>query len=155
MNRNLAGRCGMYCGACEIRRAYEDAGKLRVEVAQRFSCLPAEVRCNGCRAVHIVGWARDPEWGRNCRILHCLKTQKLETCADCAQHSECDRWRTLSEECEKRGIDLKENLRQMTGPGIDDWLKAQDERWRCQNCGQRVVASFEDPKCHHCGAFQL
>ena len=155
MSKNLAGRCGMYCGACEIYRAYKDAGKSRIEVAQKHGCLPAEVRCDGCRAVHIIGWARDPEWGRNCQILRCLKTQNVETCGDCSQISECDRWQSLAAECERQGINLKENLRQMKLLGMDAWVKKQDERWRCQQCGRPVAASFEDPHCNFCGAFQL
>jgi hypothetical protein len=155
MNRNLAGRCGMYCGACDIHRGFRDGGKARIEAARNHNCLPAEVRCEGCRAVHIVGWARDPDWGRNCQILRCQRTQSIDTCAVCGQLKGCDRWNRLAAETLRSGIDIRENLARMSKDGMDIWLAAQDERWRCQQCDRPVAASADNPRCPNCGSFQL
>lgn len=155
MNRNLAGRCGLYCGACEIYRAYKEAGKLRMDVARRHKCMPAEVKCEGCRAVHIVGWGRAEKWGRNCIILACLKTKNLETCGDCDRISACQKLAVLVEEYEPLGMDLKANLRAMRELRLETWLDQQDARWRCQGCGEPAVVSADVQRCHKCGAYQL
>lgn len=83
VKKNLAGRCGIYCGICEIYRAYKDGGRLRLAVAKKYNCLPAEVRFEGCRAVHVIGWSRDENWGRNCIILRGLRENDWESCYDC------------------------------------------------------------------------
>jgi hypothetical protein len=155
MNRNLAGRCGMYCGICEIHRGFKDAGKLRIDVAQKHGCLPGDIRCDGCRAVHVVGWSRDPDWGKNCRVLRCLKSQKLETCGDCGERSGCDLWGKLAASCEALGVDIKAGLTAMNKTGIEAWLGTQEERWRCQQCGHPIAVSSLDVCCHRCGSFQL
>lgn len=154
-NHTLAGRCGKYCGACAIYRAYKDGGKLRVDVARTYRCLPSELRCDGCRTLHIVGWSREPDRGRNCRVLRCLKTQNLETCGDCRQQRECDIWKAVAASCRSSGIDLGANLRSQREQGIDRWLASQAERWRCQHCSKPVAASADNPRCPSCGNFQL
>lgn len=155
VNRNLVGRCGVYCGACEIRRGFEDAGKLRLDVAQKHNCMPGDVRCNGCRSVHIIGWSRAKDYGKNCAILACLKTRGLETCGDCEKLSSCDRWRKLAEHCLEIGVYLKANLQAIQQHGVDAWLQAQEERWQCQACGRPVAVDSITPRCHRCGVYQL
>ncbi|MFO7650135.1 MAG: DUF3795 domain-containing protein [bacterium] len=153
--KDLAGRCGMYCGACEIHRAYADGGKVRIDVAKKHNCLPADVRCKGCRAVHVIGWSRSEDWGRNCAILNCLKRRGIETCHDCTSILSCDRWLALHGECYAKGIDLKANLIAVSRQGPDAFVQEMDKRWRCQHCGKPIAASADDNRCHHCGQFNL
>jgi len=40
VNRNLVGRCGIYCGSCIIYRAYKDSEQLRQRVAERTIVNP-------------------------------------------------------------------------------------------------------------------
>ncbi|MGQ9706326.1 MAG: DUF3795 domain-containing protein [bacterium] len=54
MNRNLVGRCSLYCGICEIYRAFKDSPKLQDELANRHNCRKEEVRCEGCQAIDIL-----------------------------------------------------------------------------------------------------
>ncbi|MBM3315486.1 DUF3795 domain-containing protein [candidate division WOR-3 bacterium] len=155
IRKNLAGRCGMYCGICEIHRAYKDGGKLRLDVAKKHKCLPGDVRCEGCRAVHIVGWSREENWGKNCVILHCLKEKGLETCQDCKGAAACEKWGAVVEEYSHLGLDLKLNLRRIQELGLEQWLATQDERWRCQQCGTPSVVSADQQRCVRCGTYQL
>jgi hypothetical protein len=145
----------MYCGACEIHRGFKDGGKLRMEVAQKHGCLPGDVRCEGCRAVHIIGWSRAEYFGRNCALLACLKSRGLESCGDCDRRSACDRWQELAGHCVDNGIYLEANLKAMRQQGVDTWLEAQKSRWQCQSCGRAVVADTITPRCHRCGSHQL
>ncbi len=155
VSRDLAGRCGMYCGVCEIHRAYTDGGKFRIEVARKHNCLPGDVRCKGCRGVAVVGWAKSEDWGKNCAILRCLKSRQLATCGECPTISSCERWQALAEELFTRGIDLKANLQEMSRLGPDAWVKEQDKRWRCQHCHEPVAVTTGDSRCQLCGEFNL
>jgi len=35
VDKNLVGRCGLYCGSCLIYRAYKDSEQLRQKIAKR------------------------------------------------------------------------------------------------------------------------
>jgi len=64
-NEDLVGRCGLYCGACSIYRAYKDNGEYLKRIATRFKCSPEKVRCEGCQIL-------TPEfWGNDCKIVQC------------------------------------------------------------------------------------
>jgi len=59
-DRNLAGRCGIYCGACGIYRAYVDGGEYLEYVSRNWNIPKERVHCNGCQAL-------TPEcWGSGC-----------------------------------------------------------------------------------------
>jgi len=53
MTKNLIGRCGFYCGVCEVYRAYKDSKELQEKLAKKYNCSPEEVRCEGCQAMDI------------------------------------------------------------------------------------------------------
>ena len=66
INMNLVGRCGFYCGACHIYRAYKDSEKLQKIIAEKENRKSEEIRCEGCQTVLINGWEKE-EWGKNCK----------------------------------------------------------------------------------------
>jgi len=41
---NLVGKCGLYCDACVIYRAYKDGGTYLKRVAEHFKIPPEKVR---------------------------------------------------------------------------------------------------------------
>jgi hypothetical protein len=155
MKKNLVGRCGVYCGSCEIHRAYKDKGKLLLDIARKHNCLPGDVRCEGCGAVHVIGWARAEGWGKDCEIRKCQQRRELQTCGECHDVRNCGRWNALAEEYQSMGMDLKANLQAMSNGGLGEWLDKMDQRWRCQQCGVPTVASNNNPRCLRCGTYQL
>ena len=62
VNRNFVGRCGLYCGACLVYRAYKDSEQLRHKIAEEEKCESDEIRCEGCQTVLTDGW-ESKEWG--------------------------------------------------------------------------------------------
>jgi len=65
VNKNLVGRCGLYCGACIIHRAYKVSEELRRTVAEGENCKPEDIRCEGCQTVLSNAWdARDRNGAR-------------------------------------------------------------------------------------------
>ena len=151
MTKNLIGRCGFYCGVCEVYRAYKDSRELQEKLAKKYNCSPEEVRCEGCQAMDIYGWAHEKEWGANCKILKCLTTQGLTFCFECTEYDNCQQHSQFASVCLKLGMDLKRNLQIIQKGESSEWLLEQDKKWRCPKCGNRIIVSFYLKNCHWCG----
>ena len=64
ISRNLIGRCGLYCGACDIHRAYIDKDQEKQKrMAKYFKCKPSQICCHGCQNLDQKSWSTD------CKIL--------------------------------------------------------------------------------------
>ena len=149
VNRNLVGRCGLYCGACIIYRAHKDSVKLRESVARDYGRSREDVRCEGCQTVALDGWDMDQEWGRNCLIVRCLNGRGLDFCYQCDVYTECEKFRGISDSCLKHSEDLRENLKKIEAGKVEEWLEEDDEKWRCQSCGKPITMHLTE--CHWCG----
>lgn len=141
----------MYCGHCPVLRAYKDSPRLRVKLAEEYGCAPGDVVCEGCQALHSRGWARDPEWGRNCRLRECLAERGLQFCHECPERLTCRPWLQLARFCEFLDVDLTENLRRIGAGQTREWLEEQDRKWRCVHCGTPFPAAEDIDLCLRCG----
>jgi hypothetical protein len=149
VNRNLVGRCGIYCGSCIIHRAYKDSEQLRKRVAERENCKPEDVRCEGCQTVLTNGW-ENKEWGKNCKIVNCLEDKGLEFCYECDIYPNCKEFRALADHSLKYGESLAENLEKIKAGEVEEWLEEEAEKWRCLKCGKPISRHLTE--CHWCGA---
>ena len=103
-DRNLVGRCGLYCGACIIYRADKDSKELKRRVAERQGCKPEEIRCGGCQTVLTNGWdVKSEEWGKNCKIVKCLTAKDLNSCYECTVYPDCESFHEIADSCQKIG----------------------------------------------------
>ena len=151
VNKNLVGRCGLYCGICEIYRAYKDSKELQEKLAKKHNCSREEVRCEGCQAIRVYGWNHEKEWGKNCKILKCLNAKKLNFCYECTEYDICDKFNQFANIYLGIGIDLKENLKMIQEGENDEWLLKQSKKWRCPKCDNPVIVSYDFKSCHWCG----
>lgn len=149
VNKNFVGRCGLYCGTCLVYRAYKDSEQLRAKIAKEEDCRPEEIRCQGCQTVLINGW-NSKEWGRNCGIVKCQESKGLKFCYECDAYPDCEKFHRIADGLHKRGVDLLENLTRIKAGQTDEWLKDQEEKWRCRKCHKPVSAYLDE--CHWCGA---
>jgi hypothetical protein len=149
VNKNLVGRCGLYCGACIIYRAYKDSERLRREIAERENCSAEEIRCEGCQTVLTSGW-NSKEWGMNCKIVKCLEAKGLNFCYECDMYPECEKFHAEADSCLKHGENLMDNLNRIKAEEVEEWLEEEDKKWRCQKCGRPI--SMQLTECHWCGA---
>ena len=149
VNKNLVGRCGIYCGSCIIYRAYKDSEQLRQRVAERNNCEPEEIRCEGCQTVLTNGWNSN-EWGKNCRIVKCLEARGLDFCYECDTYPNCKKFRALADHSLKYGESLAENLEKIKASEVEEWLEEEAEKWECLKCGKPI--SMHLTECHWCGA---
>ncbi|TET90115.1 MAG: DUF3795 domain-containing protein [Methanomassiliicoccales archaeon] len=104
---SLVGRCGLYCGACGIYRAYRDGGEYLKKVTESFDCSPQLVRCEGCQEL------TSECWGNNCKIVNCLRGKGLSFCYECKDLDRCEEYSSLYEGYRELGVDLKGNLKRI------------------------------------------
>jgi hypothetical protein len=147
-DRSLVGRCGLFCGACGVYRAYKDGGEFRQRLADVFKCPPEKVRCEGCQAL-------TPEcWGNECEIVVCLNAKGLEFCYECSDFEghTCERFEKFARDyLEEDDVDLRANLTRIEAGNVDEWLEESERKFRCPYCGKPVPTTSFRKKCHHCG----
>ncbi len=135
--------CGLYCGACSVRR-FGETGR-----ADGFvSCLggvPAdEITCSGCRSASVYAGCRA------CPLRDCASAKGVSRCADCAEYP-CQpyvMWQragTLLPHVRE----ARESLATIRQDGLDAWLAAQRARWSCPSCGS--ILSWYARECGACG----
>ena len=144
---NLISRCGIYCGACYVYRAFKDGGNFLDETSKKQGALKKEVRCGGC-----LGPVEDL-W-RNCRgcpVRPCLDKKGYVYCFECRDFEDdsCERYEGLSLFCGERGEDIRAAMERVRAGEAEAWLREQDEKWRCPACGGPT--SWYEEACHHCG----
>lgn len=145
VDRNLAGRCGLYCGACGIYRAYVDGGEYLEYVSKNWNIPKERIRCNGCQAL-------TPECsGSGCERVKCLNSKNYRFCHQCESFKDhsCDLFEKVASRYLERGQDIREALRRIAAGEMDEWLEEQDKRWRCPSCGQPI--SWYGDRCFKCG----
>jgi hypothetical protein len=146
--QNLVGRCGLYCGACGIYRAYKDGGEYRHRLANFFKCPPEKVRCEGCQALTATCW------GNECEMVKCLNAKGLQFCYECSDFEghTCERFEKFSKDYLRDDlVDLRANLARIKAGDVDEWLKESEDRFRCFHCGKPLPTSSFRKKCYHCG----
>jgi hypothetical protein len=147
VNRDLVGRCGLYCGACGIHRAYKDNGEFLKRLAENFHCPPEKVRCEGCMAL-------TPEcWGNDCKIVQCLRGKGLEFCYQCGNYEKdsCETFGKLAQRYAKVGVNVRANLERIKKGETEKWLSESEKKYTCPSCGKPLPVYGIEGKCYHCG----
>lgn len=132
--------CGLYCGACFVMRVNQE-GRID-EQAKEWDRTPEEITCRGCKSGVVSGYCK------TCEIKVCAIDRGLEFCADCADYP-CDRLRTFRDDEWPHHSIVTCNSDELQRVGVEEWLKAQDLRWRCPSCSRRT--SWYDDACPDCG----
>lgn len=124
MYRSLQGRCGLYCGGCEIYVAYStndtDAQRKiarKLSRARKETILPDQVKCLGCKG------PVSSCWGSTCKIRICAEEKGNEFCYQCRDYP-CDELGTFFE----KRPEARENLRMISKVGPDAWISAMMSR---------------------------
>ena len=107
--------CGMNCGIC--------IGHLRDKRP-----------CGGCFRKDDVN---KPKQCRSCVIVNCEYLKKTESgfCYDCEKYP-CTRLKNLNKRYRTNyGMSMIENLGYIQQYGLEEFLKKEEERWKCKNCG--------------------
>jgi len=143
-DENLAGRCGLYCGACTIFRADRDDGDFLTRVASYFKCPPEKVTCKGCQAL------TPDSWGYDCKIVQCLRSKGHDFCYQCSQYDAhaCEKFEDLAKRYLEDNIDVRTNLERIKAGKTVEWLKESQDRFKCPHCRKPLPEGSK--KCYHC-----
>ena len=129
-SEELIAPCGMNCRICIGYLGYTMSGQKR------------KMQCIGC----------NPS-GKSCDHLkkYCekLKKKEIEYCYECLDFP-CEQLQNLDTKYRERfDYSTVANLEYIRDKGMKMFLKEQEERYKCQNCG--VVICVHNGKCYSCG----
>jgi hypothetical protein len=138
----LLGICVVYRGACETYRAYNDKDQSLVRWEISMGMLAGEIYCKGCGSNLVNRWCSE------CQFRICVAKRGIEFCFECEDFP-CKRLVDFGRTRPHRTLGLK-NLQQLKGMSVKEWLRVQEKRWTCNQCGKRLHWYAE--KCPECGA---
>ncbi len=130
MKAELIAPCGMNCRICIAYAGYRKDREKRAKP------------CQGCRPS-----------GKKCAFIRkrCPKLMKKEIdfCFEC-NRMPCRSLRSLDKRYRTRyGMSMVGNLLLIKKNGIGKFLKAQEEKYKCRECGS--IICVHDGRCHGCG----
>jgi hypothetical protein len=156
---HLAAACGTYCGACPayIAKHSEDE-QIKMRLQKRSSSGPTKalkgippsnwmdgLLCDGCLSGGMLAGHC-----QRCNIRLCAANkQDDDRCSDC-EELPCYRITNLMNM--GHYLHRKEylpNLKKIREMGVQEWVKYEEERWRCPQCG--LPMSWYDAECAGCG----
>lgn len=121
--QQLVAPCGMNCALCQ---AYQGKGL----------------------ACHGYGHGGERKACQNCSIQKC--ENKKAFCFECTQYP-CKRLKALDKRYRtKYHMSMLENLALIQTNGLDEFVRQQNERYRCSNCGK--LRTVHQDYCLYCAA---
>ena len=117
----LVAPCGMNCALCQ---AYQGKG----------------LACNGC------GHGGKRKACQNCSIQKCENKERF--CFECTKYP-CNRLKALDKRYRtKYRMSMLENLVFIQENGLDEFIRQQNERYRCSQCGK--LRTVHQDYCIYC-----
>ena len=142
--------CGLYCGACSIRSAYNrnDSVLLKamadgVSLYLGHKVEAKDLACKGCLSDVVSISCRE------CKMRDCAFSKGLKYCSECID-SPCELIKNFNNDGLLHHAEVLYNIRHQREIGVDAWIKEQDKRWRCPGCSAET--DWYANKCHSCGA---
>ncbi|NSW93590.1 MAG: DUF3795 domain-containing protein [Bacteroidales bacterium] len=155
---HLAAVCGTYCGACPAYLArHSDDEQIKKRMQKRLSSEPVKamkgipnpgwmdgILCDGCLsggqiALHC----------QRCAIKLCAgEKQNVTRCSDCNELP-CYRISNMINTGLLHRAEYLPNLKKIREMGVQEWVKYEEERWRCPRCSAPL--SWYDAECVVCG----
>lgn len=99
--------------------------------------------CNGCKIINENHWSPD------CEIIKCAHTKEVDACPFCSEHP-CDKIMQAEKDEYVHHKTILPNGERIKEIGLDAWLKEQEDRWSCKQCGKRYT--WFESNCRSCGS---
>jgi hypothetical protein len=145
IKKELLSPCGLYCGVCAIRIAHENNNlkfkKALVKVYRPLIRRPEQIECTGCLSEGVKF-----KHCRRCIIRDCALKKGLEGCYECDKYP-CFRIKLFP--LKKARQVMKRAIPEWKELGTEKWVKAQEERYICPNCGNTLFRGVK--RCNKCG----
>jgi hypothetical protein len=148
---HLVAACGTYCGACPayIAKHSEDekrfsSGPMKANI-DGFVAYMNNQRCDGCLSGGMLAGHC-----QTCEIRLCAANKQNDSrCSDC-EELPCYR---ITKLINMGGYPHRKeylpNLKKIREMGVQEWVKYEEKRWRCPQCG--LPMSWYDAECAGCG----
>ena len=128
----LIAPCGMNCGICAAFFGYKLNGK---------KMKP----CEGCRV-------RDFPCASIKKPCDRVRDRRIDYCFECPTFP-CERLEKLDKRYRKKyGMSMIDNLKYIQINGINEFLRSEQERWKCPTCGG--IICVHNKTCYACGQVQ-
>jgi len=138
---NKIAYCGLYCGACKI---FIDTSRNNLDDLVKETRIPEDyLRCEGCRSGKINLCCM------NCGISRCCSKKNIDTCVECEEFP-CPVLVAFDTDQYPHHNGVIESLKKLAEVGPDNWLKFQNEKWSCKNCG--TPFHWYQSTCESCNA---
>ena len=148
--RILVAPCGLYCGACSIRSAYNrhDSELLKamadgVSLYLGHKVDAKDLACKGCLSDVVSISCRE------CKMRDCAVAKRLSRCSECPD-SPCELIKSFNDDGLPHHAEVLKNIERQKEIGIDAWIEEQDKRWCCRSCG--ALSDWYAANCLACGA---
>jgi predicted RNA-binding Zn-ribbon protein involved in translation (DUF1610 family) len=149
---SLVAVCGLYCGACTLYRVRRDNNPQRLEevlqtLRQRGQEWTDDVDCDGC-----LSGGRLTPYCRECKMRLCAAEKTGVTrCSDCPDFP-CALVNDFNNDGVRHHAEVIDNLYHIRELGAEVWLKEQQDRWSCPQCGTSM--DWYARTCFQCEAEQ-
>jgi len=138
---NLCGYCGLYCGACFIRKVHQTGDRKYIPPRWSFIEQP-DCECLGCRSNQVFG-------GCNyCPIRMCAQERMVDHCNICS-HYACELFESLEQKRLPHHFLGVRSLSFLNTQEVEKWLIIQEQRWKCPICGH--PCTHWEALCEKCG----
>jgi hypothetical protein len=130
---NLAAPCGIYCGTCRHYLAREKGLLMEKKLKQGSKgCRIQDKNCS---------WIK-----KGCELIRKKQIGFYFECKDfpCTNHKNLYQRHLRDDK-----INLIDNLLRIKDVGAGQWLKEQEEKWSCPQCGGDICVM--DQECYDCG----
>lgn len=141
--RNPLSVCGLYCGACYHYRASFPDGEHIIREWIREGMNAEDFTCDGCRSKRLYVHLGCSE----CDIRSCADARSIIHCGECREFP-CQRLEEFRTDGRPHHRDVVHNCMEINRTGSENWLRDQDNRWRC-TCGRSH--SWYEQRCKKCG----
>ncbi len=128
LNSSLIAPCGMNCGLC---LAYQRTKN----------------HCSGCNSIDL----NKPKSCIKCAMKNCENHATSDSifCFDCPKFP-CARVKHIDKRYRtKYGMSMIENLNFIKSNGIEEFVKSEDAKWKCPDCGNIICVHRKN--CFFCG----
>jgi hypothetical protein len=129
-NINLMAFCGLYCGACSFKVAFDEKSREHIKnmPAKYDQYKNAELEfCPGCRL---------DSQHTDCKIRNCAKSKGLTHCGECPDFP-CIILKAFNDDGMPHHAGCIPNLKTIKEKGLDSFLEGQEKYWTC-SCGVKT-----------------
>ena len=140
MANQLIAYCGLYCGACSFKVAFETQDREHINKMPSYydDCKNDDLfDCPGCRLESC---------SNECDIRNCAISNGIDWCSQCSKYP-CNLIYDFSCDGKPHHEEIIKNFELLSKSGEKEWLKEMKAFWECKNCGKKKSWYYKKCDC--------